>query len=93
MCLELTGALFIQVKLTKISYIGTLFQIGFIQHSCLFRIGLDGFHCTCYVRTVLMSSAFVEIDQYSNRIICFIQPILVSIFMDLFHCNTFIAVR
>jgi len=39
-----------------------------------------------------MWSAFVEIDQYINRIICFIQSILVSIFMDPFHCNTFIAV-
>jgi len=29
-----------QVKLTKISYIETLFKVGSIQDSALFRIGL-----------------------------------------------------
>ena len=34
---------FIQVKLTKISYIGTLFIVWFIQNS-----GLDSYHCISY---------------------------------------------
>ena len=42
----------IQVKLTKISYIGTLLKGRFIQDSSLYRIpvysgfGLDRLHCT-----------------------------------------------
>ena len=38
MCSEYTGGQFIQVKLTKISYIGTLFKVWFIKDSVLFRV-------------------------------------------------------
>jgi len=38
LCSELIGVLFIQVKLTKINYNGTLLKVGFIQDSGLFRV-------------------------------------------------------
>jgi hypothetical protein len=38
LCSKYTGVWFIQVKLTKISYIRTLFKVQFKQDFCLFRV-------------------------------------------------------
>ena len=86
MCSEYTGGQFIQVKLTKISYIGTLFKVRFIQDSGLSMVWfIQGLSWTDF--TLLVNLCFILISVLSLIYICLFAYIPISYSSFVFSCD------
>ena len=86
MCSEYTGGQFIQVKLTKISYIGTLFKVWFIQDSGLSMVWfIQGLSWTDF--TLLVSFMFHFDFGFKFNIYLSIAYIPISYSSFVFSCD------